>query len=252
MKNTETMTKYIIPTYFIWKCMWVENHYAITGFVNRAFQIGWWQNIATTDAYAPSGGTSTCPWRWRSRPRRTKRTTRTEWWRKVGHGPTSADESYLPFRANVTRRHADSYAAPPTAVVVTAKKSVITKQSTRALTVSSGMSRRTRGGNGVPPQIVRSFLVLSARISTWSTRLLVPTLRARTLKNVSTVPRPSSIHMLNYVNQSCTLWLMLCRFKNLALTSTDSHILCCESSRCDNWASLWCESCFQHQEGLRR
>ena len=39
-------------------------------------------------------------------------------------------------------------AAPITVVVVTAKKTVITRQSTGALTVSSGMSRRTSRGNG--------------------------------------------------------------------------------------------------------
>ena len=37
----------------------------------------WWtmgrQNAAATEAYAPSGGTNTCPWRWRSQPRRTCR-----------------------------------------------------------------------------------------------------------------------------------------------------------------------------------
>ena len=46
----------------------------------------------------------------------------------VAHGPTGANEAYLPVTANVTRRHADTYAAPITAVVVTAKKMVITRQ----------------------------------------------------------------------------------------------------------------------------
>ena len=61
----------------------------------------------------------------------------------VGHGLTGADETYLPVRANVTDRHADAFAAPVTVVVVTAKKMVNTMQSTRALTVSSGLSRGT-------------------------------------------------------------------------------------------------------------
>ena len=70
----------------------------------------------------------------------------------VGHGPAGSNEVYLPVRAIVTRRHADTYAAPITVVVVTAKKMVIARQSTRALTVSSGMSRGTSGGNGAVPQ----------------------------------------------------------------------------------------------------
>ena len=70
----------------------------------------------------------------------------------VGHGPTGADEAYLPVRASVTRGPADSSATPITVVVVTAKKMIITRQSTRALTVSSGMSRGTSGGNGAVPQ----------------------------------------------------------------------------------------------------
>ena len=68
----------------------------------------------------------------------------------------SVDEAHLPVRASVTRRPADGYATPIMVVVVTAKKMVITKQSTRALTVSSGMSRRTRGAASMP-QVVRSF-----------------------------------------------------------------------------------------------
>ena len=68
----------------------------------------------------------------------------------MGHGPTGADEAYLPVRASVTRRPADSCATPITVVVVTAKKMVITRQSKRALTVSSGMSQGTSGGSAVP------------------------------------------------------------------------------------------------------
>ena len=45
-----------------------------------------------------------------------------------------------------------------TVVVVTAKKVVNTGQKTRAFTVSSGMSRGTRGGNGASAlQVVRFF-----------------------------------------------------------------------------------------------
>ena len=80
----------------------------------------------------------------------------------VGHGPTGAVEAYLPVRANVTRGPADSCATPITIVVVTAKKMITTRQSTRALTVTSGMSREIRSGNGasalhgasVPPLVV--------------------------------------------------------------------------------------------------
>ena len=44
------------------------------------------------------------------------------------------------------------------AVVAVAKKMKVNKQSTRALTVSFGMSRRARGGNGASvPQAVGSF-----------------------------------------------------------------------------------------------
>ena len=68
----------------------------------------------------------------------------------VGHGPTGVDEAYLPVRASVARRPADAYATPTTVVVVTAKKMAITKQSTRALTVSFEMSRGTSRGNGAP------------------------------------------------------------------------------------------------------
>ena len=75
----------------------------------------------------------------------------------VVHGPTGADEAYLPVRASVTRGPAGSYATPITVVVVTAKKMVITRQSTRALTVPSRMSRETSGGNDAPvPQQTHS------------------------------------------------------------------------------------------------
>ena len=50
----------------------------------------------------------------------------------VGHRPTGANEAQFPVRANVTRRHADAYAAPITVVVVKATKMIITRQSTRA------------------------------------------------------------------------------------------------------------------------
>ena len=69
----------------------------------------------------------------------------------VGHGPTGSNEVYLPVRSNVTSRHADTYAASIT-IIVMAKQMVIAKQWTRALTVSSGMSRGTSGGNGAEPQ----------------------------------------------------------------------------------------------------
>ena len=73
----------------------------------------------------------------------------------VGHEPTGVDEAHVPERARVTRGPADGYATPVTVNVVTAKKMVLTEQSTRALTVLSGMSRRTRGGNGASvPQVV--------------------------------------------------------------------------------------------------
>ena len=76
----------------------------------------------------------------------------------MGQGHTGVDEAYLPVRASVTRGPADSYATPITVVVVTARKTVITKQSTRTLTVSSGMSRRTSGGDGASvPQADGSF-----------------------------------------------------------------------------------------------
>ena len=72
---------------------------------------------------------------------------------------------------------------PVKVVVVTGKTMIITRQSTRALTVSSGMSRRTRGGNGASvPQVVRSFPSGAERVYQHPvdriTRL--PTLRART------------------------------------------------------------------------
>ena len=45
--------------------------------------------------------------------------------------------------------------------VMSSKKMVVTRQSTRALTVSSGMSRRTYGGNGASaPQFVGGLPVV--------------------------------------------------------------------------------------------
>ena len=41
------------------------------------------QNAAATEAYAPSDGTKTCPWRWRSWPRRTCRHNREGGYRKA-------------------------------------------------------------------------------------------------------------------------------------------------------------------------
>ena len=68
-------------------------------------------------------------------------------WGSVGHGPTGADEACLPVSASVTRGPADSCAISMTIVVAAAKKMIITRQSTRALTVSSGMSRGMSGGS---------------------------------------------------------------------------------------------------------
>ena len=59
-------------------CMQPVNLYGVAGFVNRT---GARQNVAATDAYALSCTTSTCPWRWRSRPRRTTRTYCAAWYR---------------------------------------------------------------------------------------------------------------------------------------------------------------------------
>ena len=76
----------------------------------------------------------------------------------VGHGPTGADETYLSVRTIVTRGPAGSCAISITAVVAVAIKMIDTRQSTRALTVSSGMPRRTRGGNGASAlQVVGPF-----------------------------------------------------------------------------------------------
>ena len=76
----------------------------------------------------------------------------------VGHGPTGADEGYLSERTIVTRGPASSCAISITAIVAVANKMKVTKQSTRALTVSSRMPRRPRGCNGASaPQAVRSF-----------------------------------------------------------------------------------------------
>ena len=65
----------------------------------------------------------------------------------VGHEHTDADEAYFSKRTIVTRRPAGAHATQITVVVVTAKKMVITRQSTRALTVSSRMSRGMSGVN---------------------------------------------------------------------------------------------------------
>ena len=74
----------------------------------------------------------------------------------VGHGPTGADEAYLPVRANVTRGPADSYVTSKTVVVVTAKKMIITRRSTRAMTFTSQDVTRNvwRIGVSVPPLVV--------------------------------------------------------------------------------------------------
>ena len=78
----------------------------------------------------------------------------------VVHGSTGADEVHLPERTIVTRGPAGSCTISITAVVAVANEMKVTRQSTRALTVSSRMSRRTRGGNDASaPQAVRSFLL---------------------------------------------------------------------------------------------
>ena len=59
----------------------------------------------------------------------------------MSHGLTGVDEAYLLVRASVTRTPADAYAIQITVVVVAAGRMVNTRQSTRALTVSSGMSQ---------------------------------------------------------------------------------------------------------------
>ena len=135
--------------------MRVENLYATTGFVSRAFHIVGGQWLGKTSprptpthllaARAPvheDGATVT----------HHTYNTNGVMEETVGHGPASSNEVYLPVRANVTRRHADTCAAPITVVVVTAKKMIIARQSTRTLTVSSGLSRGTSGGNGAVPQ----------------------------------------------------------------------------------------------------
>ena len=74
----------------------------------------------------------------------------------MGQGPTGVDEAYFPERTIVTRGPAGSCTISITVVVAVANKMKVTRQSTRALTVSSGMSRRKRGGNGASaPQAVR-------------------------------------------------------------------------------------------------
>ena len=78
----------------------------------------------------------------------------------VVNGSSGADETYLPERTMVTRGPAGSCAISITAVVAVANKMKVTRQSTRTLTVSSRMSRKTHGGNGASaPQAVRSFLL---------------------------------------------------------------------------------------------
>ena len=65
---------------------------------------------------------------------------------EVGHGLTGAGEDYLLERTIVTLVHHQH------------NKMMITRQSTRALTVSSRMSRRTCGGSGASmPQAVKSL-----------------------------------------------------------------------------------------------
>ena len=59
------------------------------------------------------------------------------------HTPTGVDEACLHFRASVTRAPADDYATPN----VTAKKMANSRQSTKALTVSSGMSQIMQGSS---------------------------------------------------------------------------------------------------------
>ena len=76
----------------------------------------------------------------------------------MGHGPTGVDEAYFPERTIVTRGPAGSCTVSITAIVAVTNKIMIPRQSTRALTVSSGMSRTTRGGNGASmPQAVTSL-----------------------------------------------------------------------------------------------
>ena len=77
----------------------------------------------------------------------------------MGHVHVGTDEAYFPERSIVTRGPAGSGAISITAVVAEAKNMVI-KQSMRAVTVSFGMSRRTRGGDGASGlQAVKSFLL---------------------------------------------------------------------------------------------
>ena len=82
------------------------------------------------------------------------------------HGSTGADEAYLPERTIVTRGPAGSCTISVTAVVAVANEMKVTRRSTRALTVSSRMSRRTRGGNGASaPQAVRSVLLKNGTLA---------------------------------------------------------------------------------------
>ena len=99
------------------------------------------------------------------------------------HGPAGADEAYLPVRASVTRGPNGSCATPITVAVVAAKKMINTWQSMRALTVSTGMSRRMCGGNGASvQQVVGSFPTSVERVYQHPVDQITrePTPRART------------------------------------------------------------------------
>ena len=70
-------------------------------------------------------------------------------------GLTGVNEAFSSVRANLTRGLADSCAKQITVLVVTTEKMIITTQSTRALTVSSKMYRRT--SDTVMPQYHHSM-----------------------------------------------------------------------------------------------
>ena len=61
--------------------------------------------------------TNTCPWKWRSRPGRTTRTTRTECRRTVGDGPTSATYLWEPpwhvYLLTLMQDQYESLSSPP-------------------------------------------------------------------------------------------------------------------------------------------
>ena len=64
---------------------------------------------------------------------------------------------------------ANSYIKSITIIFTATNKMKVTMQSAMALIVSSGMSRRTRGGNGASaPQAVRSFLL---KVGPWQMQL---------------------------------------------------------------------------------